>query len=241
MKNTRKYRPILQLALILSAPWGVCFAQTSGVSPETQVLLLSEAEGQAQIGVKNTDSKPLLLLVRVYDVDNDKVLTVVPLPPVTRMEPGARQIVRFVLEQPEKPLTVQHYKRVTFEGVPPRAAAAGKSQVQVNLRYDYPVIISPRGLVNEDAPWTLMKWRVEGQQLVGQNTSPYVVRMSREVDLLPAVRRIEAFSRTFVLPGETVMADLPKDIAAESVTGVRLFPATLYGYSAADYDAVVQR
>jgi P pilus assembly chaperone PapD len=212
----------------------------SGVQPEASVLLISETEGQAQMGVKNTDPNPLLLYVKVYDVSEDKELRVIPIPAVTRVEAGGRQIVRFVLENPSKPLAVQHFKRVTFEGVPSKSTNPDEAGVRVNVRYDLPIVISPKGLKSVDDPWTLMAWKIDSERLTVHNPSPYVVRMSREVDLLPAIKRVEIAKRTFILPGETLSIELPGGISAESVKGVRLFPATLYGSSAPDFDASIQ-
>jgi len=242
MKNNH-IQNYCRAALLLFLAVGTVHAQTtSGVQPESQVLLISETEGQAQMGVRNSDSSPLLLYTRVYEVEEDKAVRIVPVPPMTRVEPGARQIVRFVMEKMKdsEPLKVQHYKRVSFEGIPPQSSDPTVSQVKVNVRYDMPVIISPKGLPNEDAPWALMKWRLEGRKLIGLNPTPYVVRMSREVDLLPAIKRVEIVKRTYILPRETVSIELPEGVTPESVTGVRLFPATLYGYAAPDYDAKIQ-
>lgn len=212
----------------------------SGVQPEAQVLLISESEGQAQMGVKNTDANPLLLYVKVYEVTDDKDLRVIPVPAVTRVEAAGHQIVRFVLENPSKPLDVQHFKRVTFEGVPAKIINSDDTGVRVNVRYDLPIIISPKGLKPLDDPWTQMVWKIEGERLTVNNPTRYVVRMAREINLLPALSKAEISKRTFILPGETLGVDLPKGVSPESVKGVRLFPTTLYGSSAPDFDAPIQ-
>lgn len=232
------------------AAWALCsfsvMAQApsdsaSGIQPELSVLLLSEDEGQAQMALKNLDSTPLLLHTRIIDVPEDKSLVVIPLPPVIRMEPKSRQIVRFVLEKSAEPMTVQHYKRVTFEGIPAVSKNRGTSVVRVNVRYDLPVIISPKGLAQVENPWEQLQWKLEGRTLTVHNPSPFVVRMSREVDLMPQVKRVEALQRTFLLPGDTMSTELPGDMVPEELTAVRSFPASLYGAAVAPYDAVLVR
>jgi P pilus assembly chaperone PapD len=235
-----KPKYIYRLVCLAAGIWfvGSATAQTvSGLQPESPVLLVSETQGEAQMGVKNSDAENLLLHTNVYDVDGDTKLEVIPLPPIIRVDAGGRQLVRFVLENTGEPLKVQHYKRVTFEGIPEKSTKTTESRVRVNVRYDLPVIISPKGLVLNETPWDLMVWRVEENKLVVTNPSPYVVRMSRQVDLLPALTRVEIAQRTFILPGETLSLDLPAGTTAKSIHGVRLFPATLYGYTAPDYDA----
>jgi P pilus assembly chaperone PapD len=211
----------------------------SGIQPELSVLLISEDEGQAQMGLKNLDATPLLLHTRIVDVPEDKHQVVIPLPPVIRMEPKSRQIVRFVLEKAAEPMTVQHYKRVTFEGIPAISKNKGTAVVRVNVRYDLPVIISPKGLVQVENPWEQLQWKLEGRTLTVHNPSPFVVRMSREVDLMPQAKRVEALQRTFVLPGDTMRTELPTDVVPEKLTAVRSFPASLYGAAVAPYEAVL--
>ncbi|MDI4751691.1 fimbria/pilus periplasmic chaperone, partial [Salmonella enterica subsp. enterica serovar Anatum] len=41
-----------------------------------------------------------------------------------RVEAGQQQQLRFIMESTE-PLTVEHYKRVTFEGIPPKSTDKG--------------------------------------------------------------------------------------------------------------------
>ncbi|MBN9410953.1 MAG: fimbria/pilus periplasmic chaperone [Burkholderiales bacterium] len=233
---------LLALLLAFSLPMAQAQqpVQGTGVQPEQGVLLINEADGQAQMSLKSGDARPLLLHSRIYDVvEEDKSLVVVPLPTVVRVEPQGRQIVRFALSKSE-PLKVQHIKRVTFEGIPPSQKKEGEAKVNLNVRYDLPVIISPKGLVQHEAPWELMKWSVAAGRLTMTNPSPYIVRLSREVDLQPQGKRIEIFKRTFALPGETLSVELPKDVKPADIKAVRLFPANLWGYTAPDYDAPLE-
>jgi len=232
---------LLVLATALATTGAPAQTATSGMLPDSPVLQISEADGQAQMGLQNTGSEALLLQTRIYDVTNDSTLKVVPLPPVIRVEAKARQIVRFILERPAQPMTVQHLRRVTFEGIPVRLARKGEALVQVNTRYDLPVIISPRGLEREDAPWTRLVLALEGRQLVLSNPSAYVVRMSSDVTLLPFRQKVEMLGRSFIMPGDRVSITLPDGIDPAGLTAVRIAPTTLYGFAAPDYDAAIPR
>ena len=228
----------LVVASVVASP--ASFA-ASGVRPEISVLLVSEETGQAQMSLINEESRPMLLHSLIKDVPEDTGPSLLSVTPVSRVEPKARQIARFVLEPLKEPLKVQHYKRVTFEGIPPSEKKEGTARIEMTVRYDLPVIISPKGMVQHEAPWELLKWSVAGNKLTVHNPSPYVVRMSREVDLMPAAKRFEAVNRTFILPGDTLTVELPQDTRPESIAAVRLFPASLYGATVDPFDAPVSR
>jgi P pilus assembly chaperone PapD len=224
-------------AVALAAAAGLvgASAMATGVAPETSMLAISEADGTAQMAVLNTDDMPMLLHSSVYSIPEDATLSVFALPPVIRLEPKGRQVVRFVLEKPDQPLTVQHLKRVTFEGIPPKLKK--DNVIQMTVRHDLPLIISPKGLEQIDAPWKLLQWRLAQGQVSIHNPSAYVVRLSQSVDLMPGERRVALLKRTYVLPGETLSVDLPAAFQSETPTAVRLFPASPYGYAVDPYDA----
>ncbi len=69
------------------------------------------------MNVKNTDSNPALLYTTVVDLPDDNGVKLDVTQPVVRVEAGQQQQLRFIMESTE-PLTVEHYKRVTFEGIP---------------------------------------------------------------------------------------------------------------------------
>jgi P pilus assembly chaperone PapD len=212
----------------------------TGILPEVAALRVSEEDGQAQMALKNVDTVPLLLHTQVQNIPEDNSLTLIPLPPIVRVEPNTNQIVRFILEKPAKPLEVQHFKRVTFEGIPP-AGPKVAGQIKLNVRYDLPVLISPKGLVQHEAPWELLTWKLSGTQLTVSNPSKFVVRLQRDVDLMPGAKRFEALKKTYVLPGESFTAELPAGVKPETVQGLRMFPVSLYGAAMQGVDAPVSR
>jgi P pilus assembly chaperone PapD len=100
--------------------------------PETSLLVIDEATHSGTINVKNTDSHPSLLYTDVVDLPDDKGLKLVTTQPVVRLEPGQTQQLRFILQN-SKPLDVEHYKRVTFEGIPPKSDD-NKVKIGINIR-----------------------------------------------------------------------------------------------------------
>lgn len=198
-----------------------CFA--TGMVPETSVLLVDAAKGEASMNVTNTDSVPELLYTNIVDLpDSDKSVRLIPSQPVVRVEPGQIQRMRFLL-QTAKPLKQEELKRVTFEGIPPRAK--GEVRVAVTVRQDLPVIIHPAGLAEETQPWKYLTWKKQGNALVVSNTSDYVVRMAMGIKTLPS-KKMTALTKTYMLPHSSETVSLP----STTDTKVEFYPASRYGY-----------
>ncbi|STR43574.1 putative fimbrial chaperone protein [Klebsiella michiganensis] len=67
-----------------------------------------------------TDAHPALLYTAIIDLpDESEDIKIMPTQPVIRVEPGQTQQIRFILQN-NTPLEVEHFKRVTFEGIPPK-------------------------------------------------------------------------------------------------------------------------
>ncbi|WLH35476.1 fimbria/pilus chaperone family protein [Pseudomonas sp. FP2196] len=205
-----------------------------GMVPETTVVILHEEDGEATINVKNTDAKPALLYSSIENLPEDPEFLALVTPPITRVEPSEKQLVR-VIGQFSEPLKTQRLKRVIFEGVPPRKDATTAS-VGVTIRQNLPLIIHPRGLEKNPTPWTLLEWSIVGDVLQVRNESPYVVRLSQEILLTPQNRPAD-IGRTYVLPGEVIRRKLGGPL--QSTTGVTFYPATVYGFTVASYAARV--
>lgn len=206
-----------------------------GMVPDTSVVIVHEAEGEASVSVTNTDSKLALLHVTLEDIPEDTEPLLFVTPPLTRVEPSKSQLIRFILQSPQ-PLTTQRLKRVVFEGMPQSrsSAQAGHARVGVTVRQNLPVILHPKGLAPNRTPWTGLVWGLKNNQLTVQNPTPYVVRLAQELRLLPDGGSA-LLPRTYVLPGETLSMSTP----ATSATGVQLQPATVYGFAVAPYEAPI--
>lgn len=208
-------------------------ANADGMIPDTSVVIVHEAEGEAAVSVTNSDSRLALLHVTLEDIPEDRERLVVVTPPLSRVEASKSQLVRFIL-QAREPLKTQRLKRVIFEGMPQGrpATEAGHARVGVTVRQNLPLIIHPKGLARNPTPWTGLTWSLHAGSLQVSNPTPYVVRLAQDLRLLPGNGKA-MLPRTYVLPGETLNVAAP-DAPAHTV---RLQPATVYGFAVAAYEA----
>lgn len=224
---------LLGLAALAGSP----LAQADGMVPETSVVIVDEAVGEASIRVTNTDSTLSLLHVTLENVpeDTDPILFVTP--QLSRVEAGKQQLVRFMLTSKE-PLKTQRLKRVLFEGIPQSQAKQGQghSKVGVSVAQNLPVILHPKGLPRNREPWTGLTWSAGNGVLNVSNDTPYVVRLAQNVQILPHDAQV-MLPRPYLLPGDSLALPLPKEAA--TVASVRLYPATVYGFFVDHYDAPV--
>ncbi|MNJ40696.1 putative fimbrial chaperone protein [compost metagenome] len=135
---------------------------------------------------------------------------------------------------------MQRLKRVIFEGIRETAADAGagtNTRVSFGVRQNLPVIIHPTGLAKNRTPWEGLTWHLDGTTLRVENNTPYVVRLSRELQLNPGNLPAE-LERSYVLANEHLSIKLPSN--AGTATSVRFQPATVYGYASDTYEAKIQ-
>lgn len=211
----------LAAAALFSAQFGV---HAAGMVPETSLLVIDEATHSGTINVKNTDSHPSLLYTDVVDLPDDKGLKLVTTQPVVRLEPGQTQQLRFIL-QTSKPLDVEHYKRVTFEGIPPKSDD-NKVKIGINIRQDLLVLIRPAKLAVVTDAWKFLDWTASGTSVTVKNPSKYVVRLAQNVVLQPSGIS-GSLAKTYILPGETMTVSMGESVSGN--TKVKFFPASRYG------------
>ena len=206
------------------------------MQPETTVVVLYEEDGEATINIRNTDSGPALLHSVVENVPEDPEPLLIVTPPITRVEAGETQLVRFISTLKE-PLKTQRLKRVSFEGIP-QARAAGGATIGITLRQNLPLILHPKSLPRHQAPWELLTWKRTGSRLTVHNDSAYVVRLAPQVQLLPQ-QALATLPRTYILPGEALTAKV--DGTLDGLAEVEIQPATVYGFSVDSYRAPIDR
>lgn len=211
----------LAAAALFSAQFGV---HAAGMVPETSLLVIDEATHSGTINVKNTDSHPSLLYTDVVDLPDDKGLKLVTTQPVVRLEPGQTQQLRFILQN-SKPLDVEHYKRVTFEGIPPKSDD-NKVKIGINIRQDLPVLIRPAKLAVVTDAWKYLDWTASGTSVTVKNPSKYVVRLAQKIVLQPSGIS-GSLAKTYILPGETMTVSMGKSVSGNNK--VKFFPASRYG------------
>ncbi|MFJ7311539.1 fimbria/pilus chaperone family protein [Pseudomonas sp. NPDC098747] len=210
-------------------------ALAAGMQPETSVVIVDEGKGEAELKVTNTDNAAALLHTALETIAEDPEMLLFATPPVARVEGGETQLVRFIL-QSKAPLLHQRLMRVTFEGIPMNESKKPNS-VGVTYRQNLPVIISPKGLAPESAPWKHLKWSMCDKKLRVINDSPYVVRMALQGSILPSGGTIN-FPRTYLLPNTSLDLKLASSADANG-TQVRIHPASVYGYAVKQYEAAL--
>lgn len=213
---------------------GVTQVNADGMQPETTVVVLFEEDGEATINIKNTDPGPALLHSVIENVPEDQEPLLIVTPPITRVEAGETQLVRFISTL-KTPLKTQRLKRVSFEGIP-QARSPGGATIGITLRQNLPLILHPQGLARHQAPWELLKWKRQGDGLSVHNDSAYVVRLALEVQLIPE-KQVATLPRSYVLPGETLKVNTRGSLVG--VTSVVIQPATVYGFTVDTYHADV--
>lgn len=117
----------MKRSVIISLLFFSVQAFATGMVPETSVLLVDAMKGEASMNITNTDSKPALLYTNIVDLpESNKSVRLIVSQPVVRVEAGAVQRMRFLLQM-EKPLMQEELKRVTFEGIPPKEKGKGEA------------------------------------------------------------------------------------------------------------------
>lgn len=220
-------------SVLLVALWMPGSLRAAGMVPETPVVVLDEAVGEVGINVFNSEPHPALLHTSIEDVPQDTEPLLLLTPPVTRVEPGATQRVRFILRSAE-PLKTERLKRVVFEGIAPQDSS-GKAQVNFSVRQNIPAILRPANLPVDREPWKHLLWSRQGTEVHVRNPSAYVVRLGHAVSVLPGQQQMD-LGRTYVLPGETLTLS-GAVTPGQEMTQVRLFPVTTYGFAIEHYDA----
>ncbi|KWF38242.1 fimbria/pilus chaperone family protein [Burkholderia pseudomultivorans] len=253
------------LPLILTAGTAAS-AHAAGMVPETSVVLIDEAVGEATMKVRNTDDKSALLYTIVEHVPDDPETLFTVTPPVARVDPGQTQLVRFLLTN-KTPLKTERLARVVFDSIGERKDPDA-SVVAIRIRQNLPVIIHPKGLAVNREPWKLLKWEAVDGKLRVVNASPYVVRLGATVEVLP-LKKQAYLPNTYMLPGQATYVMMPKDAgrkgaprkpAAKSAAttaetkaeveellklfpgaaSIRFQPATSYGYMADLHEARIE-
>jgi P pilus assembly chaperone PapD len=197
------------------------------MKPEAPMLLILEKDGGGSINVTNTDNQTELLYVKIIDLPDDKKPKLFTTQPVMRLGAGKTQMVRFILNS-DRPLEHEHLKRVAFEGIHPKKKD-GENRIDVNIRQNIPVIIHPKGLPMIADPWKALEWKIEGNKLTAHNPSPYVVRLSQQVTLLPN-NKSAMLTKSYLLPQQTISASVKDANSLSSVQKVSIITLSKYGF-----------
>lgn len=207
-------------------------ALAAGIKPEVPVLFLDDQHRETTITVLNTDNSPALLHSSLQTIPEDPENKLIVTPQLVKVDGGKKQQVRVVLKDGIK-INKQKMQRINFISVPQDDGKKNRARILVGQ--NIPVIISPASLPLNTTPWTGLTFNRTGSTLTITNPTDYIVRLTEQVDLLPAARSV-SLKKTYILPGEKVTLALPAAIA-NNVKSVRLHPVTRYGILTAPYDA----
>lgn len=206
----------------------------AGMVPDTSLLLINEEEQGGSMDVKNTDADAQLLYTKIVNLPDDPQPGLIVTQPVTRVDAGKTQRVRFVLKNNAEPLKVEHLKRVIFTTIPQR----DENKVKVVFSQNLPVIIHPSGLDVNMEPWKDLQWHMRGGKLSVENKTPYVIRLEQKVKLLPSGAHAD-LPKAYILPGETISAHASTTLSALD-KNIEMYPATRYGYKAKSFVAEIK-
>jgi P pilus assembly chaperone PapD len=106
----------------------------------------------------------------------------------------------------------------------------------LSVRQNLPVVIHPKSLAFDNTPWTHLKWQLADGKLRVSNDTPYVVRLSQEVELLPGGAGA-MLPKPYLLPGDVI--EMPVPASSAQATRVKISPASVYGYVAGPYEAAL--
>lgn len=213
-------------------------AMAASILPTTSVLIIEEANREGSIGIKNTQSTPLLLYTKVLRLDDDDLdAALIPSPAAVLVQPGETQIVRLLFRSNKK-LDKEHLARVIFMGISPENKSQKSAHIDFMVGQDLPVVIRPRGYVPVENKWEFLQWRIKDRQLCVANTTKLAIRFVNNVTLLPGLTPI-TMPKAYALPGSENCAALPVNYSAHSGIKVQFAAVSDYSYVIADQQANV--
>ena len=202
------------------------------MKPEVPALFIDDQNREVTITVTNTDNNTALLHSSVQTISEDRENRLIITPQLVRVEAGKKQQVRVVLKDGVK-LDKQAMQRINFVSIPQDDGKKNRARILVGQ--NIPVIISPANLPLNTTPWKGLTFNRTGGSLNIENPTPYIVRLTKEINLLPGKQSVE-LKNTYILPGEKISLTLPQ-ASAERVKSVRLHPVTRYGILTTPFDA----
>lgn len=205
-------------------------AIAAGMKPQVPVLFIDDENREATITVENTDSSPALLHSSLQTIPEDRENKLILTPQLARVEAGDKQQVRVVLKEGIT-LTTQTMQRIYFTPVP--TDDGKKNRARVTIGQNIPVILSPASLPLNTTPWQGLTVQRAGTSLFINNPTPYIVRLTTQIDLLPGKTRVE-LPKTYILPHESITLALPQGVS--HAQSLRLHPVTRFGILTAPYE-----
>ncbi len=211
----RRVPILLLLAMVLAAPAALGGAFT--VSPTT--LTLDGTRKTAVVSVRNRGKDPVLVQIELFRwtgaLDSgglEPTRELLAVPPVARIPPDGKQVVRVALRSPFHGRVEQAYRLLISEV--PSTAEPDVGGVRFALRLSLPVFVTPKGAAPRPE-WRLQR-TARGLELVVHNRGTAHLRIRRLV-LRPAAGGkpiTPGEELVYVLPGGSHVWTLPAVEAA---------------------------
>lgn len=154
------------------------FLAHADIKINTSGVYVSENEGEGIIFVENVGTNPVILYAQEETEETIKISgesLIFVSPPVSRIAPNDKQLLRVLLKVEN--FDVQKIARMTLQEIP-YVSDPSKNQVSFNRSYNIPVLISPKGLVEEFEPWKYIKMEKNdaGEYFI-KNYSRYLIKI----------------------------------------------------------------
>ena len=224
--NARQY--MLMFALI-----GLMFCAPNALASfklESTGVILKEREGRTSFNVENISSEPILLVVKLHDLDNHSVSKDILIsPPIIRIDPGQSQQINFVLKK-GKTLDREVLLKASFEGV----SQANENSAKMPIRQDVGFLLLAASVAETKTPWDDLTVKMVGDELVIGNEGKHVVRLAPQFTLMPS-NEVLPFGEYYFMPGE-----IKRFNVKAKPTSVQIIPLSRYGFKLPDITLPVE-
>ncbi|MDM2932570.1 molecular chaperone [Citrobacter sp. Cu233] len=176
-------------------------------------VIYDGAKKEASVQLENPDKTPYLVQswVNMPDGAKDKKAPFVITPPLFRLDPQQKNVLRIILTSP-LPEDKESLFWLNVKGIP--GGPTGDNSIQIAVNTVVKLIYRPKSL-GHSIPTDhkdQLTWQRSGIQLQVSNASPYYINFGR---ISVAGKKLEKV--TYVAPGSVAHFDLPKDVTGGDV------------------------
>jgi P pilus assembly chaperone PapD len=191
---------------------------------ESTGVILKETEGRTSFNVENTSSEPILLVVKLHDLDNQNVSKYILIsPPIVRIDPGQSQQINFVLKK-GKTLHSEVLLKASFEGV----SQANENSAKMPIRQEVGFLVLAASVAETKTPWDDLTVKMMSDELVISNEGKHVIRLAPQFTLLPS-NEVLPLSEYYFMPGATKRFKVKSKPVSIQIT-----PLSRYGFKLPD-------
>lgn len=165
---------------------------------------------EASLSIKNPDTVPYLIQSWIETINgvNDKSPFLIT-PPLYRLEQGQQNIERILLLS-ELSQDTEHLFWVNIKAIPASDTTQRTNTLQIAVKTKLKLIYRPAKLYNSSPEEQADKliWQKSGNQISVNNPTKYVINFN---DIQVAGKNVDAV--TYILPGKTVLYNLPHGVS----------------------------